>query len=549
MSSEEWMAKAQQAFPGQVVLKSLTQESLFQRVPRFVVENLLARAGGTEEAIAKVRRVLEAQYLGPSHAEWIKDQLLRRGRYVLIDRLEVRVELNPSTYLAHVPSLGDHPVEVDPILPEQYPGVLYGLWGTMELVYTKERGRVILKQFFPFQATLTRLDPYLKGRSYFGEEEWIDFLLGSVGINPLPLTRRQKFLYLARLAPLVEPNLHLLELGPRQTGKTYLLRNVSAEAFVVSGGKVSPAVLFYNIKEHKPGLIPTYKVVVFDEIAHTAWEDPSIVSILKDYMESGQFSRGGRTMASEASLVFLGNADLNKTPVTRVLPMGLRGDTAFLDRIHGIIPGHEFPKVTPELLYSGPGLVVDYLSAAFQILRRQYLRLDLEAPPGCTQRDLRALRKWVTALVKLVYPDGAAPEAFLQEARTFALELRRRVCMELHHYNPREFSCTHLEEASGGPTLPIGEGADKLTWEEFFSLVPESFQNLFVGLRDRGVPPPTEGPEDLLEGGSVVGQSLARWGSIRLVPMGLGRFGLEVTPETDPEVVRKELQGRSDHAD
>ncbi|PZA06056.1 MULTISPECIES: BREX system Lon protease-like protein BrxL [unclassified Meiothermus] len=532
MAEDPLLAKAQEAFPNQVVLKSLTQETLFQRVPRFAVENLLAHAGGTPEAVGKVRKILETRYLGPGHGEWIKDQLLRHGRFVLIDRLEVQVDLGSGTYRAHLPSLGDYPVEVPLQLTEEHPGTLFGLWGTVELSYAA--GRVRLMQFYPFQASLLSLDPYLRGRARFSEGEWMDFLLGSVGLNPKTLSRRLKLLYLARLAPLVEPGLHLMELGPRQTGKTYLLRNTSSETFVISGGKVTPAVLFYNQLTRKPGLVPTYQVLVFDEIDHTAWEDPSIVSILKDYMESGQFSRGGRTLVSEASLVFLGNTDSDRVPLTKVLPFGLRGDTAFLDRIHGFLPGYEFPKITPEILYSGPGLVVDYLSAAFRLLRGRPVQPDLEAPPGYTQRDLRALRKWVSALCKLVYPAGDWSPGFLEEARELALELRERVYAELHHYNPEEFPHRPLENLD----------QDRISWEELPSLLAEEYRGLFSALRDLGLPPPHEGPEDLVESGRVVGQSLARWGKRRLVPPGLGRFGLEVAPEADPETVAQALRGR-----
>ncbi|WP_038069800.1 BREX system Lon protease-like protein BrxL [Thermus scotoductus] len=527
-----FVEKALKAFPGHVVEKGLLQDAFFHRVPRFVVEYLLAKAGGGPEAIAKVRRLLEERYLGPGNQEWIKDQLLRKGRFVLIDRLEVRVDLATASYLARLPSLGEYTADVDPSLPEQYPGVLYGLWGTLELAYEAGTGRVRIRQFVPFQASLVSLDPFLKGRTLFSEEEWTDFLLASVGVNPELLAPRQKLLYLARMAPLVEPNLHVMELGPRQTGKTYLLRNLSPESHVISGGRVSPAVLYYDLRDRKPGLIPTYQVLVFDEIAHTAWEDPSILSILKDYMESGQFSRGGRTLTAEASLVFLGNADRPEVPVTRVLPQGLRGDTAFLDRIHGILPGHEFPKISPELLYTSPGLVVDYLSAALKKLRPLGFDPDLDLPRGLTQRDVRAVRKWVSAFLKLLYPNRDWTADRARALSELALELRERVYCEMTHYNrevfpPRGPCPPKREEAPGG-----------VPWEELYDLLDEAYIPLFRALQEAGLPPPTEGPEDVptLEGQMV--QSLARWGDKRLFPRGSRGEGLEVDPDTPVEAVR-----------
>ncbi len=520
------LEKAERAFPGHILDKGLIQEEVFYRVPRYVVEYLLARKGGTREAVDAVRKLLEERYLGPGHEQWIKDQLLRTGRFILIDRLEVQVDLERGAYRGRIPSLGEHPVEVRPRLAEEHPGVLYGMWGTLELLYDHASRKVRLGQFIPFEAHLKDLEPFQRGRQAFEEAEWLDFLLGSVGLNPEALTPRQKLLYLARLAPLVEPNLHYLELGPRQTGKTYLLRNTSAEAFVVSGGKVSPAVLFYNQLTRRPGLIPTYEVVIFDEIAHTAWEDPSVLSILKDYMESGQFSRGGKTLAAEASLVFLGNADDPTPPVTRVLPHGLRGDTAFLDRIHGLLPGHEFPKITPDLLYRGPALVVDYLAAALRRLRPLAFSVEVSLPSGYTQRDIRAVRKWLSALLKLLYPHRAWPEERVKELFEFALELRERVYEELHRLNPNEFP-----KRSKAPP-------PRLEWKDLFPLVPEPYAGLFQALKEAGLPPPHEGPEDLMEGGQVVGQSLARWGEKRLVPPGLGAYGLEVHPDTPVEAIR-----------
>jgi ATP-dependent Lon protease len=526
------LEKAEQAFPGHILDKGLIQEEIFYRIPRYVVEYLLARMGGHHEAVEKVRKLLEERYLGPGHEQWIKDQLLRAGRFVLIDRLEVQVDLQTGTYRGRIPSLGEHPLEVRPRLAEEHPGVLYGMWGTLELLYDPATRRVRLGQFIPFEAHLKGLEPFQRGRQAFTEEEWTDFLLGSVGINPEALSERQKLLYLARLAPLVEPNLHYLELGPRQTGKTYLLRNTSAEAFVVSGGKVSPAVLFYNQLTRRPGLIPTYEVVIFDEIAHTAWEDPSVISILKDYMESGQFSRGGKTLAAQASLVFLGNADDPTPPVTRVLPNGLRGDTAFLDRIHGLLPGHEFPKVTPELLYQGPALVVDYLAAALRGLRPLAFSVEVSLPSGYTQRDIRAVRKWLSALLKLLYPHRAWPEGRVKELMDFALELRERVYEELHRLNPGEFP-------SRKPQAP----PPRLEWAGLHALLPAEYTGLFQALQEAGLPPPEEGPEDLTEEGRVIGQSLARWGQKRLVPPGLGAHGLEVHPDTPVVDIRTYLEG------
>src|SRR5262249_46855272 len=122
---------------------------------------------------------------------------------------------------------------------------------------------------------------------------------------------RHRLLLLARLVPLVEKNVNMVELGPRQTGKTFLLRNVSPRVFTLSGGKTTPANLFFNQVKNSVGILGTRKVVVFDEIAHTTFGDEqATISILKDYMESGQFSKGNKSFATDSSLVFVGNLDV-----------------------------------------------------------------------------------------------------------------------------------------------------------------------------------------------------------------------------------------------
>lgn len=317
----------------------------------------------------------------------------------------------------------------------------------VELSYDPARRQVRVAEFLPFQVARIDLDEYCRARAAFDEREWIDILLMSLGIHPKPLDLRLKLLYLVRLAPLVEPGLHLMELGPRQTGKTFLLRNTSPEVFVISGGRTTPATLFYHQLQRKPGLIATYQVVVFDEVAHTRWDDPALLATLKDFMESGQFSRGNRSFHAQASLVFLGNTDSAAPPQTGVLPDGLVGDTAFLDRLAGLLPGHEFPKLGPDLLNQDYGLVLDYMAEVFKRLRLQVFEPALSPylPSGLIQRDVRAVYKLTAALSKLIFPGRDWSTGFLGELASLALELRGRVHAELNHWNPAEFPLRRLD--------------------------------------------------------------------------------------------------------
>src|SRR5262249_44946730 len=223
-------------------------------------------------------------------------------------------------------------------------------------------------------------------------------------------------LVLARLVPLVERNVNLVELGPRQTGKTFLLRNTSPRVFTISGGRTTPANLFVNLATKAIGILGTRKVVVFDEIAHTSFGDEdATISTLKDYMESGQFSRGTKSFAADASLVFTGNLDVEgDQPDPRYrhlfepLPSELI-DSAFLDRVHGYLPGWEIPKITTASLASEVGFVTDYFGEVLVRLREQDFQSHVrgvEFSAGMTRRDQVAVERIASGLIKLIYPDG-----------------------------------------------------------------------------------------------------------------------------------------------
>ncbi|GIW43600.1 MAG: hypothetical protein KatS3mg077_0882 [Candidatus Binatia bacterium] len=375
--------RLQEIFPQKIVPKGLALRSPFDRLPRYVAEYLIAKFaphGDPQRLDRLAENVLRLYPTGPERNR-AKDQLLQRGHLTLIDELRVKPEVNSGRYVAEPPTLADVTVQVPQEICQRHPATLYGLWGTLDLRYHARTREVSLAGFIPFEV-VADLEEFLRARKQFREEEWIDLLLQAVGLNPAELSFREKQLSLARLAPLVEPRLHLIELGPRQTGKSFLLRNTSPEVFLVSSSKVTPATLFYHQVTRQPGLVGVYPVIVFDEIAYGRWSDDELLGTLKDFMESGRFSRGGRQFSAQASLVFLGNSDDPSMPQAMALPRGLAGETGFLDRLNGWIPGHELPKIAPELLYEGPGLAVDFLAEIFRLLRKRVTPLpdDLSLP-------------------------------------------------------------------------------------------------------------------------------------------------------------------------
>jgi ATP-dependent Lon protease len=331
--------------------------------------------------------------------------------------------------------------------------LLGGLWGTVKVKYAPEidaENPNELIAFTPFQVGPPDLAEYRAARSKFTADEWTALMLQSAGYNPAVLPdRRTRLLLLTRLVPLVERNVNLLELGPRQTGKTFLLRNVSPRVFTISGGKTTPANLFVNLSTKQVGIIGTRKVVVFDEIAHTTFGDEdATISTLKDYMESGQYTRGSLAFAADAGLVFTGNIDVEGTQphpkyrdLLEPLPEELI-DSAFQDRVHAYLPGWEVPKIGPETVSRGVGFVTDYFGEVLVRLREDSYSDRIRSVAlreGLTKRDHTAVERIGSGLIKLLYPDGNLTDDDLREVVLLACEYRQRVHDQLVKLAPGEF--------------------------------------------------------------------------------------------------------------
>lgn len=449
--------KTKEIFGDQVVVKSLSQHNVFHGLPRFVSEYLIAkyvRPESWKEDLAKVQAKIRDLLPDLDRRELIKERLLSTGEVTLIDNVEARVDLKNGQRWGRVPAINDERVRVSGAIVESHPALLLGgLWGTAKIRYTPEIDGSApneLIAFTPFQVDLPNIATYRSSRSQFTTDEWLGLLLQSAGYAAQAIpSRRHQLLLLSRLVPLVEKNVNLVELGPRQTGKTFLLRNVSPRVFTLSGGKATPANLFFNQAKSALGILGTRKVVVFDEIAHTTFgEEEATVSILKDYMESGQFSRGNKSFATDASLVFVGNLDVEDNqpdPRYRHLFEPLPGqliDSAFLDRIHGYLPGWEIPKITPAHLANGVGFVTDYFGEVLVKLREDDFQESvraLEFSAGFTRRDQVAVERIASGLIKLIYPHGKMAKEELQEVVSLSCEMRQRVYNQLTEIAPGEF--------------------------------------------------------------------------------------------------------------
>jgi ATP-dependent Lon protease len=491
--------KLKEVFRGKVVNKAHTINTGVDEFPRYVLEYLIDNYCSEEtfhEDMETVVRRLKETFVYGAEAEKIRHYIRENRSHSVIASLEARLVETEDRYWGTISAINENFVNIPESVVRQYPMLLSGgMWGTIDLTYdeTEIHNKKIrpfkITAFTPFQVSVINLDEFIERRKEFSADEWIDILVNSCGLDPEQMTRRQKLLYLCRCIPLVETNANMVELGPRETGKTYLYRNISYYAHVLSGGKATPAQLFINLNTGRIGEVGVRDAVVFDEIANTDFTDPrSFVSIMQGYMQDAKFSRGKKEILAFASLVFVGNLDIQGDlphekyyHLFEPLPDFLQV-IAFLDRIHGYLPGWEIPKLTPNSYSRDYGFVTDYFCEIMHELRRVDLlgairsRFEVvdhaRRASGVSGRDQRAVMKTTSGLLKLLHPDGRVSDEELEDILSLSCELRQRVRDQLHLIAPGEYdriSLGVLMKPSGKqvvPELPDSKRVQRVTLPE-----------------------------------------------------------------------------------
>ena len=492
---EEIKNKLRQCFEGKIVRKDLTKKiKEGANVPVYVLEFLLGQYCSSdddtviEQGVQNVKKILADNFVRPDEAQKVLSRLRKKGSYTVIDMITARLDMKRNVYVANFSNLGITDVLLDDEYPEKYDRLLCGgIWCIVQLDYEyveeeKKNGMPVqIRKLTPIQMPHVELDELKEGRKQFTEDEWLDVMMRSIGMEPDELTEREKWLLLLRMVPLVENNFNLCELGPRSTGKSHLYKEISPNSILVSGGQTSVANLFYNMGRKTVGLVGMWDCVAFDEVAGINFKDKDGIQIMKDYMASGSFARGKEEKAASASMVFVGNINqsvdvlLKTSSLFDPFPPEMGTDTAFLDRMHCYIPGWEITKFRPEHFTNDYGFITDYLAEFLRELRKEqygdaldeYFRLGR----NLNQRDTIAVRKIVGGLVKLMYPDGEYTKGQLEEILKIALEMRRRVKEQLKKLGGMEFydvnfSYIDLEDMSehyvsvpeqgGGKLIPEG---------------------------------------------------------------------------------------------
>lgn len=467
---------ATKAFEGYVVRKDLVRKFKGQYpVPTYVAEFLLGRycASVDDEEIAEGLKIVERQLgektIRAGEHELFKARAKEKGHVKLIDIITARLDSNTDSFVATLPSLQLKDVRITEAMVHSNERMLTGgFYAEIELSYdptiAQERnGRPFgIDSLREIQLSKREVLPTLyKGREAFAVEEWKDFLIRSIGMEPEQLTPRARDLAILRMVPFVERNYNLVELGPRGTGKSHLFQQVSPYAHLISGGKATVARMFVNNANGQRGLVCQYDVVCFDEIAGVSFDQKDGVNIMKGYMESGEFSRGKESIRADGGIVMVGNFEVDVQHQQRVghlftpLPSEMRNDTAFMDRIHAYLPGWDLPKVGRELLTNHFGLVSDYLSECWNQLRRQgrqnLFQGRIHLGGALSGRDTTGVQKTVSGLIKLMSPDPETPvtDEVLEWALRLALECRRRVKEQQKRIGSAEFRNTQFSYSMG----------------------------------------------------------------------------------------------------
>lgn len=458
--------KINEVFPGKVVRKDLT--ALLRRganVPTFVLEYLLGMYCATDdetaiaEGVEKIRKILAENYVRPEESEKVKSLIRERGEYTVIDKVSAVLDEYKDIYVARFSNLEIEPFVLQSDYAVKYTKILMGgIWCIARIGYTyqqdsmedeKKRRKKRGPEDSPFRILglkpiqLPNLDAaeMIDKRKEFTTEEWIVMLLRSEGMEPDALSEKEKLHFIERMVPLAEHNYNLCELGPRGTGKSHLYKEISPYSILMSGGQTTTANLFYSMSAHRVGLVGHWDCVAFDEVAGMRFRDLDAIQIMKDYMASGSFARGRDMINADASMVFVGNINDSVQNLLKVahlfepFPPEFNNDSAFFDRIHYYLPGWEIPKMRSELLTEKYGLITDCLAELTRELRKKdcthlldaYFRLNNKF----NKRDEIAVRKTMSGLIKLIFPDENVTEDEMRRLLEYAIEGRRRVKEQL----------------------------------------------------------------------------------------------------------------------
>jgi len=479
------------AFDGKVVRKDLLHRiKKGTNVPTFVLEFLLARFCASDNqaeidvGMEAVLATLQDNYVRPDEANAAQSKVATKGKHQFIDKVHVRFVEKEKRHWASLENFNSQRIAVGEKFYRDNDRLLEGgIWAEVTLAHNEieeDPYAFYIEELRPIQLSRFDFEQYAQARKSFTRDEWLDAIMRSVGLEPSKLSKRVKLHYIARLAPLVEPNYNYIELGPRGTGKSYFFSEFSPYATLISGGQATKATLFYNNARRKVGLVGYWDTVAFDEVGGIKVRDPDTIQIMKDFMANGRFSRGVEVIA-DASLSFVGNIDLsvnqvvNSTEYDLFQPLPPELDLAVMDRFAAYIPGWEMPKNSSEFLTSRYGFITDYLAEAFHFQFKHTNRYEevsrrIKLGKAVEGRDEKGIKKTVAAFLKILHPDGGSSDEEFEEYVAYAVECRRRVKEQMNKRKPDdEFALINLSYVAVSGTEVVvycPESKDALATQE-----------------------------------------------------------------------------------
>lgn len=514
--------KINQVFAGKVVRKDLVRKvKVGANVPVFVLEFLLGKYCASSDELSiqmglkVVNQTLAENYIGPDESTKAQSTVKEETSHKFIDKVKVR--LTDSDYWAEVVNFGDRYVHLPTHYVREYDRLLMGgVWSevTLRFEYDEEsKGKhpFWIEKLSPIQIATFDVDEYFSLRKEFSSDEWVDLLIRSLGYESSEMDRRLKLHFLIRLIPLCERNYNMVELGPRGTGKSFVIQEISPYGALLTG-PTTVANMFGHMSGRQKGMVSIWDVVGFDEVADLQKMPKEVITTMKTYCESGTFQRGKDSDSGNASIVMFGNTNQPIDVMVQTghlfapMPDVIRDDMAFIDRLHFYLPGWEIPKMRVELFTKHYGFVVDYLAEALRAMRKHNFTevIDKHFSLGThlNARDRKAVRKTVSGLMKIIYPNGEASLDEMKEILELAIEGRRRVKEQLKKMGAFEYyqtSFSYMAKESG---------------EEHFVGAPE------MGGRDLI-------SSDPLSPGSVYSASVSADGTV-----GMYRIEVSVSPGT-----------------
>jgi ATP-dependent Lon protease len=472
--------KLNDVFTGKVVRKDLVHQiKKAANVPSFVLEFLLSKYCATDDPAEieagkrAVLEVVETNYVRPDESNMAQSKVHQQGRHKFIDKIHVKYHERERRHWAEMENFGSKRIAINEKFYKENEKLLEGgMWAEVTIAHNdveEDNYAFYVEDLRPIQLARFNENIYFEGRKQFTRDEWIDVILRSVGLNPeimdnpppeikakFPSGLRLKLHFLSRLIPLVQNNFNYIELGPRGTGKSYFYSEFSPYSTLLSGGQASTATLLYNNVRSKVGAVGFWDNIAFDEVGNMKIKDTDTVQIMKDYMANGRFSRGQEVIAN-ASFSFVGNIDqsidqlVNSYDHDLFITLPKAFDLAIQDRFFFFMPGWEIPKMDNKFFTERFGLITDYMAEAFHFMfkhNKDYVDVvnnRLKLGSSVQGRDELAIKKTVTALLKIIHPAADPSDQEFNEIVEYAIEGRRRVKEQMNKRKPDdEFALINL---------------------------------------------------------------------------------------------------------